>query len=584
MAPLPSPVVSEPLLRQAAGSGPVPAARPPALGWPWVPGLVLLVLPVVLALGFYFRPGLLPQQGELPVSGDAPFYIYQFARVAELEGRWWQLGPDERIGAPYPTAAAKHPGLYEGLDLLLVSSLTGRFLPPVLNYHLLVLLALALNGWVAGWLVYRATRSTAWAALAIALITVNVSIAIRLMAGHPHLLRLGWVLLAVWGYLRYLERPSWGRGVALGLLAALVLASSYHFGILLLLALGTCALGELLLGRLTRRHLRVAGLAALVFGALAAAVTFPGLLQARQSALAEGYFRRSLDDVWACSADLVQYVLPPTAYPEELAQRKSCTYEGWHYPGLLVLLTLLLFLFRGRRHLDDRELGRRLDRLLGLAAVLVLLSLAGGPSALLYRVVPGIRCYGRAGMLAVALCSVVVPLVLWSVSRTPRGRARVLPWAVAGLLAFDGLQVAALFHYTSPPTPAWVTWLARQPATVRLIAFLPADELNTTGDAWNWGGLYYRTLHPHATLNGCDLALLEQDLAAHGASYRSLTPAALRHLVQQGYTTLAFHARYLDSHRWIRTAPWLQPVAQQEQWTMYQVRLDPAPAPRPGTP
>ena len=82
-------------------------------------------------------------------SPDARFYVYQLHRMGELRGRWWELGSDALVGRPYPTAAAKHPGIYEGLDLLLPSAVTSRFLDPVANY--LALLTLALPA-TAGWL------------------------------------------------------------------------------------------------------------------------------------------------------------------------------------------------------------------------------------------------------------------------------------------------------------------------------------------------------------------------------------------------------------------------------------------------
>ena len=35
-----------------------------------------------------------------PVTGDAAFYAYQFARAGELSGQWWKMGQDDLIGAP----------------------------------------------------------------------------------------------------------------------------------------------------------------------------------------------------------------------------------------------------------------------------------------------------------------------------------------------------------------------------------------------------------------------------------------------------------------------------------------------------
>ncbi len=50
-----------------------------------------------------------------------------------------------------------------------------------------------------------------------------------------------------------------------------------------------------------------------------------------------------------------------------------------------------------------------LDLMMGQIALLVGLSLAGGPSFFLYRFVPSIRAYGRAGELALGLGCVAAP-------------------------------------------------------------------------------------------------------------------------------------------------------------------------------
>src|SRR5262245_54648317 len=105
--------------------------------WAWIGRMGLALLPILLALTFYYRPLFTEGFATLPAGGDSDFYIYQTARMGELDGRWWELGDDKLVGQPYPTWVARHPGLYEGLDLLLVSSVTARFLDPVANYHLL---------------------------------------------------------------------------------------------------------------------------------------------------------------------------------------------------------------------------------------------------------------------------------------------------------------------------------------------------------------------------------------------------------------------------------------------------------------
>ena len=110
---------------------------------------LLVVLPVVLALVGYYRAQLAREPLPRP-QGDAAFYAYQLQRAAECHGQWWRIADDPRLGHPYPTEFAKHPGLYEGVDLMLLASLFGNAFSAAWTYHLAILAALAFNGWIAG--------------------------------------------------------------------------------------------------------------------------------------------------------------------------------------------------------------------------------------------------------------------------------------------------------------------------------------------------------------------------------------------------------------------------------------------------
>ena len=89
----------------------------------------------------------------------------------------------------------------------MVSTLTSRWLDPVVNYHLMMMVVLVVNGWVVGWLVRRLTGSWAWAVLGVILVSWNYSTAFRLQ-GHAHLFKYGWTLLAVTAFSRYLDQPT----------------------------------------------------------------------------------------------------------------------------------------------------------------------------------------------------------------------------------------------------------------------------------------------------------------------------------------------------------------------------------------
>jgi hypothetical protein len=549
--------------------------------------LVLGLLPLALVL--LLEADILRRRGVAGFVGtpDARFYVYQLHRMGELRGRWWELGSDALVGRPYPTAAAKHPGIYEGLDLLLPSAITSRFLDPVANYLALLTLALACNGWVAALLAYHLTHSYRWSALAVVLITWNLSTGVRMQVlGHLHLLQFGWVLLAAYAYSRFLDAPTPRRGLLLGLAAALVLQGSFYFGYFLVLGLGLLALGEAIAGRLGRHHVASAVVATLTFALLGAALTFPVWTIARRAALVDQYFHRTVAETWEYGSDLVQYILSPLIGKVRalfLRQRPSGFWESWHYPGLVILAAAGAVVVA---RLRGRALGgadpRLLERLVMLAAILVVLSLAGGPSVLLFCVAPSFRCYGRAGMLAVAVASVVAPAILaaWSDRwRSARLRAAFFGGALTLALVDGGAHVRDPLHEAGASLeadPPWVDWLASKPSDVGLAAF-PAPRVpkvwGATVDRWNWNGLYYRLRHGHPTLNGAEFALLEADLERRGASIDQMNEQGLRFIASLGYDRLAFHRDYLRENPWIESLPWLTQTEILGEWSIHRVSL-----------
>jgi hypothetical protein len=545
----------------------------------WTGGLLLAVLPLLLIASGYYRH-LLLGHGDWPVSGDAAFYAYQFARAGELGRRWWDLGQDELVGAPFQPEFGKHPGVFEGLDLLLVSTLTSRWLDPVANYHLLMMLVMAASGWIVGGMVRRLTGSWAWAALGVILVTWNFSTAFRLQ-GHAHLFKYGWTVLAVAAFSRYLDRPTVRRGIVLGLSMALVLQGSFYLGAFLGMACGVWWLGCLMAGHLSRQHLAAAAAALACFTILALAATFPVWSPARTKLLTDAYGGHGRIDAWKFSAELWQYLLPPdskfaASYLEEFDARfhpQRQVMEGWHYPGLTVLLAISAYLLsrlRGRT-LPVAE-PRLIDRFMGLAGILVLFSLAGGPSFFLVSGIGCFRAYGRAGLLALALLCVAAPVILQAAVRyRPAVRLRnlVCPCLIA-LALYEGYRAAAWYPWNvRMEIPAWVDWLAQQPPEVRLAAFPPAHE--RAGDRWGYDSLLYRVKHHHASLNGSDSLLLAADLKLLGATYETMNPAGLRFVASLGYDHLAFHREYLESNPWIRSLPWLETVETRGEWWFHRV-------------
>jgi hypothetical protein len=556
--------------------------------WWWLRFATLAVVPVLLGLVVYNRPGAgrggnvtlrLARPEEWCLGPDFEFYVYQLTRAREAGGRWWEVAADPLMGQPYQTELAKTPALFEGVDLMLLSAVTGRFVDPVLNFHLIVMIILAFNGWVAGGLVLRLTRSFYWAVLAQVLITMHYEPLGRAQ-GHLHLFKYGWIVLAVWAFSRFLDSPSLRRGTLLGLAVALVLQSSFYFGFFLMVALGLWWIGCLAAGRLDRTHWIASGAAAVTFGAVGAALTFPVWTISKRLLFTDSFFERSPYDVWVFGAELWQYVMPKqwilNGLGDELRSHGVFPWEGSSiFPGCALLLAIAIYVvarLRGRQLCTTDP--RLLDRIMGICALLVVLSLRGGPAVFLYQLVGSFRCYARAGAMAWALACIAGPVILCNAARRirPRFLGAVLALGITATIGFEAYLLTTGFYWilTRDEPPAWSRWLAEQPPDVRLAAFEPFEPINPL---YSWGivNSYPRTRHNHATLNGCDYRLLDADLRLLGASYQKMNPDGLRFIASLGYATLAFHRAYLDAHPWIRDLDWLDPRDAFGDWLIYRV-------------
>jgi hypothetical protein len=544
-------------------------------GW-----LALLVFPLLLALGGYYRP-LLRGSGAWPIHGDAAFYVYQLSRIGELHGQWWKLGQDDLVGGPYQPEFGKHPGVYEGIDLLFLSTITSHWLDPITNYHVMLIVVLVVNGWIFGWVVRRLTNSWFWASIGVVMVSWNYSTAFRLQ-GHAHLFKFGWTILAVMAFSHYLDEPTRRRSLVLGFMMALVLQGSFYLGSFLAMVCGVWWLACLIASSLSWRHVRGAALASLTYAATALVFTFPVWTVARSRLLADAYHSHGRIDAWSLSAELWQYFLSPASqiarfYVHEFSSRfhlEKGVFEGWHYPGLMVLLAIAIWLvWRLRRQplpISDPCL---LDRLMGLSGLLVVLSLAGGPSFFLVSGLGCFRAYGRAGLLALALWCVAAPMILQGAIRSWRfARLRhLICLTVLCACLGEGFQATVWRPWDRhTEIPSWVDWLALQPRHVHLAAFAPPSP--STADSWGYDSLLYRQMHHHACLNGSEFLLFESDLRLLGATYHRMNPAGLRFVASLGYTTLAFHREYLSVNPWIRSLPWLDCVDDRSPWLFYRVK------------
>ena len=259
--------------------------------------------------------------------------------------------------------------------------------------------------------------------------------------------------------------------------------------------------------------------------------------------------------------------------------------EGWNFPGYTVLLAVSVAAVALLRR---SEMSKRLHLFvwvsLGLMAFWALLSLAGGPSALIFHIIPSFRCYGRAGLLVVALGSVVAPIVLFEFVKgcRPRRVRVALTLGLLALVASDAGRAAVTFRGwpAESKKPDWVDWLSHQAADMRLAIFMthppiPTTLAETTCETepfywWGVSSLEWLSLHRHATFSGGSFQLIDADLRLLGASYDQMNPAGLRFVSSLGYETFAVHRDYLAANAWIARVPWLDQIERRGDWLFYQ--------------
>ncbi len=182
----------------------------------------------------------------------------------------WHLNPNhltfEPLGAWWQDLWVRNGSQREPVDVLkLLSALFGALAVGLFRYG--VAARLAATRWAAH-------HATAWMALSSAFLRLWVS-------DEIHMVQMPFVVLAAWAALRYLEKPSQGRALTIGVavgLATLTFISNLALGMTLAVALAAWHLGRretrLAVGSATALGLGAALTAGLVF--LGAWLTVPG--------------------------------------------------------------------------------------------------------------------------------------------------------------------------------------------------------------------------------------------------------------------------------------------------------------------
>ncbi len=563
--------------------------------------VMLGIFPPLLVAGFYFTDVWRGLKGIRGGQKDAAFYTVQMWRTGKiLTGRWWRQTDPLGETQPYPPDTLRLPHLHEGVDLQVLSILTSTFFrdvsgiselsfgqnakntwynnaysAPIINFTLLSILVLLVNGWVAGGMVFYYTHRVTWSLLSQVLILLNWT-TIHQFNSHLHWYKHFWVLAVILASYSFWVDPNRRKAIWLGVLLALLIQGSWYFSFFLFLALGMAIITQFLRAQVRKTHLVHGWLVGLIAVFLGGLLTLPYWVQRNHSQ--DQFSHRDLRDLLWLSSELCHYVLPKWSETGELYHQARVRYsplaadiEVWHYPGILVLVTLLGYgIFRLRtRQVTDLGQGR-IDYLVFLSVLLVGISLSGGISIILYKWVPQFRIYGRAGVVAVGIWSLVVPLILSRFSdRYLPGKWRVW-FAVCCLIPalWDGWRAREALRLPDAKAtlniPGWVPWLAEQPSQVRTAIFPVVPE--------DYEQAYWWIFHRHEVLNNCDIRFFEQDVLSSGAKTGdAITQEMVDLLKRKGYSLIILRDRLWEKHPWMESTDSLIAVKETDSWRVYRI-------------
>lgn len=477
----------------------------------------------VLPLGGYFLltivytwPAIPHFFSHIPGTGDATWFLWQF---------WWfKHALLDLQQSPYITNLIYYP--LQDVPVMAQTPVNELFSLPlqmafnvVILNNLLFVCTYLLSGYFTYLLGLALTRHRGVAFVGGVIFAFCAARGIRSL-GHMSLLTTQWMPLFLLLAMQCKRQPSWQRGVATGVAAALVaLSSPYYIG-LFLLPVGL--VGALYLVLWQRASLRQTALwqAALLGGLAFVGLAAPPYLHYLQL---EAEIYRLIDELQTSSttyaADLLAWWLPSGLHPiwQPLTKAVYAHFattnlmETTVFVGYLPLLLLLLSF--GLRRVSPRlRFGQMLAVLSWLLSLGPVLHVNGKalftpmPYALLEALpgFSGFRVPSRAGVTAALALSIVTMLVLqrWL------GHYRRAPWPVIltsmTLLLFANNLVELPMRETAIQIPAIYKPVAADPAATALLD-LPAGEFFAHN--YNFFGefsqaMYYQSYHQKPLVSG----------------------------------------------------------------------------------
>ncbi|MGB0638705.1 MAG: hypothetical protein ACPGTU_05200 [Myxococcota bacterium] len=111
-----------------------------------------------------------------------------------------------------------------------------KLVGPAMAFNLTIMFGLALAAWGAWLLAWHVTGDAISSALAMVLYGASPHLLGQAYNGISETVCAGWLPIALWALIRFLERPVWKRALLLGLTMAITMLTSWYYGLFAVIA------------------------------------------------------------------------------------------------------------------------------------------------------------------------------------------------------------------------------------------------------------------------------------------------------------------------------------------------------------
>ena len=155
-------------------------------------------------------------------------------------GYWWVSETLSQGAWPAWTNLLSYP---EGGTLYFIDTVQAVLVTPIymlvgpaMAFNLVIIFGFALSAWGAWLLAYRLTGDAVSSGIAMVIYGASPHLLGQAYNGISETMCAGWLPIALWSLLYFLDRPNWRRAVGLGAAMAITMLTSWYYGLFAIFA------------------------------------------------------------------------------------------------------------------------------------------------------------------------------------------------------------------------------------------------------------------------------------------------------------------------------------------------------------